>query len=154
MTPLQISLLVLGILGVQLVPIILILRWVRRASARQIGELRAELATTGERVLLGPESALYRGASSGSGYPRSRGNGAVVLTERRLVVRRLAGAAVEVPAGEIAGVRTDRWFQGGWTGGRPHVIVKTRAGAELGLFVADVDAWVAALQRLASPSGP
>lgn len=154
MTPLQVTLLLLGILGFQLVVWILILRWLRRASAQRLGELRAELATTGERVLLGPEPGSYRGASSGSGYPRARGNGAVVLTERRLLVRRLAGAPVEVPAAELAGVRTDRWFQGAWAGGHMHVIVKTRAGAELGLFVGDVDAWVAALQMLAGPASP
>mgnify|MGYP001194458294 CR=1 FL=1 len=149
MTPLQIVLIVLGILGCQLALWVVALRWVKRASARRLGELQAELAGSGEQVLLGPESAIYRGASRGSGYPRARGNGVVALTERRLIVRRLAGAAVEVPTADISGVRTDKWFQGGWTGGRLHVIVKTKAGAELGLFVRNSDAWVAALRGLA-----
>jgi hypothetical protein len=33
-------------------------------------------------------------------------------------------------------------------GGRLHLIVKTKAGVEVGLFVQDTGAWVAALQRL------
>lgn len=149
MTPLQIILLVLGVLGVQLALSVVAVGWVRRASTRRQAELQAELAGNGERVLLGPEAAIYRGASRGSGYPRARGNGVVALTERRLIVRRLVGAALEVPTADISGVRTDKWFQGGWTGGRLHVIVKTRAGAELGLFVQNSDAWVAALRAIA-----
>jgi hypothetical protein len=149
MGPLQIVLLVLGILAFQLVMFIVALRWLRRANAQRLGALRSELAATGERALLGPEPGVYRGASSGSGYPRTRGNGVVALTERRLIVRKLVGAPVEVPVAEIAGVRTDKWFQGGWAGGQAHVIVKTRAGAELGLFVQDTDAWARALQGLA-----
>lgn len=150
MTPLQIVLLVLGILGVQLALWVVVLRWIGRASVRQSEALRSELAATGERVLLGPEPAIYRGASPGSGHPRARGNGVAALTVGRLLVRRLVGAPVEVATADICGVRTDKWFQGGWTGGRLHVIVQTRAGAELGLFVADTDAWVAALRGLAA----
>lgn len=149
MTPLQIVLLVLGILGLQLAIWLPLLWWLKRVTARRLDELRGELAATGERVLLGPEAAIYRGASHGSGHPRARGNGVVALTERRLVVRRLFGAAIEVPAGDITGVRTSQRFNGAWTGGRLHVIVKTRADAELGLFVKDTEAWVAALQQLA-----
>ena len=148
MTPLQIVLLVLGILVFQLLLWVPLIWWFRRLSARRLGELRAALAATGERVLLGPEPAVYRGASAGSGHPRTRGNSVVALTERRLVVHRLIGAPVEVPALDIAGVRTDKWFEGAWTGGRLHLIVKTKAGAEVGLFVQDTGAWVAALQRL------
>ena len=153
MTPLQIVLLVLGILALQFVLWIPALWWVRRASARRLGELQAELAATGEHVLLGPEPAIYRGASSGSGLSRAKGNGVAALTERRLVVRRLVGAPIEVATADISGVRTDKWFQGAWTGGRLHVIVKMRAGAEVGLFVQNTDAWVAALQARGAASG-
>ncbi len=148
MTPLQIVLLVLGILGLALAIGLPLLGWLRRVTARRLGELRGELVSTGERVLLGPEAAVYRGASAGSGHPRARGNGVIALTERRLIIRRLFGAPIEVPTADITGVRTNKWFDGAWTGGRLHVIVKTRADAEVGLFVQDTEAWVAALQKL------
>lgn len=150
MTASQIVLLVLGILAFQIAIWVVVLRWLRRVTTRQQTELKAELAATGERVLLGPEPAIYRGASSGLGLPRARGNGVAALTDRRLIIRKLVGAAAEIPIADVVGVRTDKWFQGGWTGGRMHVIVKLRAGGEVGLFVADSDAWVAALQKLAS----
>lgn len=55
MTPLQIVLLVLGILGLQLAIWLPLLWWLKRVTARRLDELRGELAATGERVLLGPE---------------------------------------------------------------------------------------------------
>jgi len=149
MTPLQIVLLVLGILGFNAVLWLIVLRWLKQATARQLAALHKELTSTGERVLLGPEPAIYRGASAGSGYPRTKGNGVVALTERRLIVHKLVGVSLELPTADLRGVRTDKWFQGAWTGGRLHVIVKTKTDAELGLFVKDTDAWVSALQKLA-----
>lgn len=150
MTPLQIVLLVLGILAVNAVLWVFIWRWIVRTNARHIGELQIELGKADERVLLGPEPGLYRGATSNTGLPRTKGNSVVALTERRLVVRKLVGISVEIPTADIVGVRTDKWFEGAWTGGRMHVIVKLRTGGEIGLFVRDTDAWVAALQKLAS----
>lgn len=149
MTALQIVLLVAGIVGFQVVLWIVLLRWLGRATARKIGEVQARLTAAGERALLGPEACVYRGASSGSGFPRTKGNGVAALTEKRLVVRRLVGAPVEVVTAEIAGVRTDKWFERAYAGGKLHVIVKTKTGGELGLFVADTEAWVTALEKLA-----
>jgi len=152
MTPLQIVLLVLGILALQLALWVPLRLWFKGARARRLSALQAELSATGERVLLGPETALYRGASSGSGYPRSRGNSVVALTDRRLIVRPLVGASIEVPAVEIAGGRAHTRFAGAWVGGRPQVIVRTRTNAEIGLLVENSDAWVTALQAGRSPA--
>ena len=143
MTPLQIVLLVVGIFALQALIWIPIIVWFKRKSARIRAELADELARSGERVDRGPESALYGGATAV--YPTVGGNGVIVLTERRLVFRRLVGAAVEVPVAEIEGLRADKWFRSAYRGSSPWLIVRTRGGAEVGFKVADHAAWAAAV---------
>src|SRR5690349_2180620 len=78
MSPLGVILLVVGILAVVLLMLVPILGWARRRSRRIEAELAAELA--GEPPLIGPEKASYRGGSGP--YPKVKGNGVIVLTER------------------------------------------------------------------------
>src|SRR5438552_2314547 len=87
-TPLMIVLLVLGILGLQVLLWVPLVLWMRKKSARLLEALREELAAGGERAIRGPEPAFYGGAS-GVGYPEVKGNGVIVLTDRRLAFRRL-----------------------------------------------------------------
>ncbi|MBL9105408.1 MAG: hypothetical protein JNL82_31010 [Myxococcales bacterium] len=133
-----------AILAAILVPLV---RWARRATALKVAEIAGELAAAGERVLVAPAPAVYRGATGDGGLPRARGNGAAALGERRLVVRRLVGAGIEVKTADIVGVREDKWFARAYAG-QQHVIVQLRDGGELGLFVRDHPAWMSALRRL------
>ena len=150
MTGLQVVLLVVGILAVQVMIWVPVVLWIRRRTARVEEGLRGELAASGERVRLGPVAASYRGATPGSGLPAVKGNAVAALPDRRLIVRRLVGEAIELAVAEIASVRDDRWFLGSYRGGRPVVIVKTRADAELGVMVAEHEAWMSALRPPAS----
>lgn len=128
---------ILAFVALAVVPIVII---AKRGSRRIRAELPAMLA--GEPALAGPENALYR---SGSGpYPKVKGNGVLVLTEQRLVFRILIGRSIDIPLGEITGVREAKTFQGNWSGGRQHLIVQTGAG-EVGFFVEDNAAWIAAI---------
>lgn len=150
MTPLQIVLLVLGILAFQALLLIPLLVWVQRATVRLVDALRAELAASGESVQVAPAPAVYRGAT-GTRHSRVRGNGAAALTDRRLIVRKLIGDRVEIPTTDITGAREEKWFAGGRAGRKNHVVVSLRDGGEVGLFVTDNPAWLAALRSVARP---
>jgi hypothetical protein len=141
MSPLAVVLMVVGILV--LVGAINLIVWlpIVRRMRRMPDELVAELAASGERIVRGPERVSY----SGSTQSRVKGLSIAALTERRLIIRKAIGKPVEVAVADIAGVRTDKWFLGSRTGGRTHVIVKTKAGDEYGMLVADPEAWLAAL---------
>ena len=112
---------------------------VRRAR-RTRAQFEAELAT--QQVLIGPESALYRGGTGG--YPGVKGNGLIALTTEQLRFRILVGTSLDIPLREITGLREDKTFKGARVGGRVHLIVQTATG-EAGFFVGDNAKWIAAL---------
>lgn len=116
--------------------------WRRRADDFVTG-LRAEAAASGERFVLGPEKASYRGGSGP--YSAVKGNGTIVLTNRRLVFRKLSGGLVEVPMEKVTGIRRSASFRGSRVGGARHLVVATTDPAEVGFFVNDLNAWERAL---------
>jgi hypothetical protein len=137
-------LLVLGILALVAVLLVAVVTLLRRRSRGVAAELAAELAA--EPPLRGPEQALYRSGSAG--YPKVKGNGMIALTRRRLLFRMLIGSDLDIAVEEITGLREARTFQGAVVGGRVHLIVQTAAG-EVGFFVEDNAAWIAAIARAA-----
>ena len=146
MSPAQVALLVVGILGLQVLIWIPVLMWIRRKSANMITDLTRELAVAGEHAVLGPVHGGYRGATAGAGFPFAKGNAIVALTHRRLVIRRLVGEPVEIPVADITAVREDQWFLRAYASGRLVAIIKTTSGAEVGLMVKNHDEWMAALR--------
>ena len=118
---------------------VLVTLLVRKSRALH-GELDALLA--GATVVIGPESAVYRGTTGD--YPRVKGNGLIALTSERLLFRKLAGAGLDVERSQITGVRTAKSFNRSVAGGRVHLVVVTARG-DVGFFVDDVDEWVDAL---------
>lgn len=140
-------LILLGVVLVQtaiLVP--LVLTW-RKRSDRYLADFRAAAAASGERIVAGPEKAVYRG---GTGPHSSvKGNGTIILTDRRLVFRKLSGGLVEVPAKAITGVRRSKSFRRARVGGATHLVVATSEPAEVAFFVKDIAAW----ERALDPSG-
>jgi hypothetical protein len=71
----------------------------------------------------------------------------IVLTDRRLILRMVVGTGVEVPLrGDHGARRETKRFRGAVMGGYTHLVVATKSG-ELGFFVADSAAWLAALER-------
>ncbi|MEZ4373641.1 MAG: hypothetical protein R3B07_22665 [Polyangiaceae bacterium] len=125
--------LVLGILLLQLTIWIPILYWMRKRSREEADALGRELEAKGETLVLGPETAVYRGSNAGHG--KVRGNAIVALTNKRLLVRRIAGGPIEVRVGEIAGVRETKWFLGAARGNRMHLVFRLPGGGELGLMM-------------------
>jgi hypothetical protein len=141
----------LAVIAIGLVVLINLAIWipVRRRLRAQPAELRAELAAAGERLILGPEAGIYRGGTA-AGYPRSGGSGTIALTDRRLAFRRALGGPIDIPIAQIGPIRRDRWFRSGARMGQVHVIVGLRSGGELGFYVRDADAWLAALDEVAA----
>jgi hypothetical protein len=143
MSPLEIVLLVLGILGAQAILWVLILLLLKRKTESETISMRDRLAGTGEALVRDPESALYRGASSR--FSKVKGNGIIALTDRRLIFRKLFGSEIEVARAEIVGLREDKWFLRAYCG-RMHLILQLVDGTEIGFTVRDHAAWRAALQ--------
>ena len=144
MTPGQVVLLVLGILAFNVALWIPIVLWLRSRTRAIIAALTHDFDVSGERTLVAPESALCGGATGP--HPRARGNAVVALTDRRLVVRRLAGDAFEIARADITAVREAKSFLGR-SRGTPFVVVTSRDGSEVGLLVREHRAWLAALGR-------
>lgn len=123
--------------------LLLVRSWRTRASLF-LEEFHAGAAASGERVIAGPESAVYRGGTKP--YSAVKGNGTIVLTDRRLVFRKLSGGLVEVPAPMIGAIRQSKSFRGSRVGGATHLVVTTTASAEVAFFVKDITAWERALE--------
>lgn len=117
-------------------------RW-RKGSAGFVDDLRAQAVASGEHFVAGPEPAIYRGGSRP--YSAVKGNGTMILTDRRLVFRKLTGGTTEVPTSNIMRIRLEKSFRGSRVGGKTHLVVDTADPAEIGFFVTDLDAWQRAL---------
>lgn len=140
MTPVAIVIMVLAILGTVAAMLLAVFIPLARRLRRMLAELGQDVVARGEQAVRGPESASYRGATSQ--YGRVKGNGALVLTDRHLVFRKLFGAEIEIPRGDIVGARLETWFLRSSVG-RPVLVLTTRTDIEVGLLVRDPEAWLA-----------
>ena len=145
MTPWQIALLVAASLAVFGTAIYL----VGRASAKVARKLRDELIQADERALLGPEPALYSGATAR--FSKVRGNCVMALTERRLLVRMLVGRDFDLDRSEIVGVHDAKTFDGQYQG-RRYLVVDLKDATQVGFQVRDLRPWKAALGE--TPAAP
>lgn len=150
----EVVLLVVGIVAVvaalQIAVWVPVIRWVRKRSAASVAGIGDELLTTGEVVVRGPESVVYRGGSAA--FPRVKGNGALALTQDRLVFRFLTQNGFEVRSDQIRSVREERWFKGASKGGRMHLVLEVHGGDEIGFYTTDNAGWRAALDGLIHPT--
>jgi hypothetical protein len=141
-------LLVVSIVAVVGGAVLVLVLWLYRKSGAVRARLADELAT--EPAVLGPEPGVYRGSTGA--YPHSFGNGHIVLTARRLMFRRLVGAGVDVDLAHITDVTTQKVFNRSVVGTRVHLVVHTPTG-DVGYFVKDNDAWIAAIRATAPQLG-
>lgn len=79
-----------------------IVLWLRRRTSALKRALWDECIRAGEIVTLRPRSAVFQGAVTGEGIVR--GNGVLIVTEKRLIFRRILGRGIEIARSEIAGV--------------------------------------------------
>lgn len=125
------------------------MKWLFRRSKEWRRTFNESAELTGERIIVRPESASYRGGTK----PHSavKGNGHLALTNRRLVFCKLTGAVEEVLVAGIVGTRRSAWFRGARTGGRLHLVIDTIDSGEVGFFVRDIDAWERAIAGARAP---
>ncbi len=149
MSPIQIVVMVVGILaavaGVNAAIWLPLMGKMKRLPE----EVRREVAAAGETIDRGPERGTYRGATAQ--YGKVRGLGMLTLTNKRLMFRKVLGQPVDVPTSEIVGVREDRWFLGGATV-QMHLVVKLKSGIEVAYYVNDHQGWMARLGALGAAS--
>jgi hypothetical protein len=144
-TSTQIVWLVIGILVLEALIWIPIVIWMRRKSAVMVQETKDSIMLSGEHVVLGPESILFR-------KPMFRrfgvvgGNAMATLTEKRIIITPLAGSKLEIPLPDIAEVKEGKWYRGSARGGLTHVILKLQDGKEYALQVKDPKPWMAGLE--------
>lgn len=83
-----------------------IVLWLRGREEALKRTLWSECIAAREMVAVRPRPALFQGAVPGNGL--RRGNGILIVTEKRLVFERLTGGRIEIPRDDIAEV-ADRW---------------------------------------------
>ncbi len=142
----NVALLVLGILASTALAFALVWIPITSRLRKRIAELGPELAAEGDPAVRGPELGTYRGASGH--YGRVTGLGVIALTQKRLVFRGVFGKRLEVDLTELAAVREDKWFLRSYKSGRLHLILKTKAGIEVGFIVKDHAGWMVALRNI------
>ena len=101
----EIATLIGALVGIHVTLWLLIRNRLRKRLRALVEALRRELRERGEPAVLGPQSRLYRGALHQ--YGKTPGNGAAVLTERRVVLGKLIGARIDPPLAARAGQRRD-----------------------------------------------
>lgn len=92
-----------------------------------------------------PEKGIYRG-STAPDYPAVNNNGAIALTDRRLIFVTITGRIIDIPRTEIIGVREAKVFKTSVREGRSHLIVQIPSG-EIGFYVSSNIDWINALRR-------
>jgi len=140
----QIVWLVIGILVLEALIWIPLLVWLRRRSARLAESIKESIAQSGERSVMEPQSALYRGGTGRFGFVKS--NAVIALTDRRIIFQGVLGKMVEIPLADVAEVSENKWFLRSYRSGRMHLILHLRDGSLAGFIVDNHDAWMNALQ--------
>jgi len=140
MTPTQVPLLIIALFVVEAVLLVVVVIWAKRRQQERMQALVDEIGQSGEKLVLGPEGAMYRGGTGS--YSRVKGSGVIALTSKRLVFRKLVGGEVEVRLNEVASVSENRWFLAAYHNGRQHLILELTDGTKVGFMVKDHQRWM------------
>ena len=145
MTATQVLYLIIALFVVEAAMFVFALRWAKRRMQERTQALVDDMGQSGEKLVLGPESALYRGGTGD--FSRVKGSGVIALTPKRLVFRKLVGGEVEVPLNEIASVSENKWFLAAYHNGRQHLILELTDGTKVGFMVKDHQRWMEAVRE-------
>ena len=145
MTSTQIIWLVIGIFVLEALIWIPIVIWMRRKSARLAKDTQDSIVLSGEHVVLGPQSILFRRPMFRR-FGVAGGNAMATLTEKRLIITLLVGSKLEIPLCDIVEVKESKWFRGSYRGGYTHVILKLQDGKDMALLVTDPERWIEGLR--------
>jgi len=123
----------------------LVASWNEKSEAF-FSALETEMAASGETSVLPLQKAKYQGASKV--YGPVAGTGRVMLTDRRLVFRKLTGGVIEIPTSKIKAMRESGSFRNVGRIGVPMSIIETTDPAEVGFNFVDATVWKNALERV------
>ena len=129
----------MGVLAVLLLVFALLAAAMRR-TAQQFGQ---ELVMRGEPPILGPEPAHF---APGEGFGVVRTDGALALTERQLVFRKVLGGEVELPLADIARLGETNAYRGHWRAGWQYIVVSLQDGREAAFVTRNNARWLAELK--------
>lgn len=137
--------LVAAILIVQGIVWMLIFLWMRRKRTKLSGEMCQSPAG---KVVLGPVSALYRGADAV--YGNVKGNGVICLYENALVFEKLVGRRIRIERADITSVSVEKWFKGKscWGAGGRHLVVIMKDGNRVGFLLRNAELWAREISPL------
>lgn len=149
MTTMQTVMLAIGLLLLSLMVALLTFVWVRQRSRRLQRRMLENCRAADERIVLGPQAALYRGADRG--VSNNKGNGVMCLTEKRLIFERLTGPRIVVDRTELKDASLARGFKGETalgTGNQQHLLVHTKDGKRIGFLINQPQRWHDAIKRV------
>ncbi|MEO8876556.1 MAG: hypothetical protein ABI461_13280 [Polyangiaceae bacterium] len=123
----------------------LVHRW-NKKSGQYYAALQKELGASGEKMLVPPERGGYEGSTGD--YSNIRGTGKLMLTDRRLLFRKLTGGVVEIPVKKLKGFRESSTYNGSAIGGNRFLIIETTGSTDVGFTVQNRETWKATLTRI------
>ncbi|OGW35711.1 MAG: hypothetical protein A2010_18685 [Nitrospirae bacterium GWD2_57_9] len=144
----KITSLIAGILLLQLLVWLFVLRWIKKKNVSLIKKMSSQCRTANHRVVIEPTSALFRGSDAKFG--NIKGNGIICLTEDSLFFEKLTGQKIKLKRAEITNAAVEEWFKGkpSFATGGKHLVIKTTDGNRIGFLVRDTDMWVNKIKSL------
>lgn len=141
----QIIYLVCGILLIQALVWIIVFRWIKGKVVALKDEMAKAHGASNGKILIGPESALYRGADRRFG--NIKGNGVICLTADKILFKKLTGQNIDIDRADIVGATVETWFKGktSFATGAKHLVIKTRDGNRIGFLIKDAPKWARAV---------
>lgn len=113
-------------------------------------QLQRQLLNSGANIVIGPETANFRGSTKCFGFVKSLG--VIALTERELVFIKPVGGDIHIPTSEIVDVSKNAWFLHSYRMGYEHLILKLSDGTLVGFIVKDINRWMREVQAIMSHS--
>jgi hypothetical protein len=131
------------VLGVNALVWTLVLAGMKRKASLLAESINATCATTGECLVIGPESGYYNYMK---GIASVKTMGVIALTNRRLIFKGAIGMNADIPLDQIADLSHNTWFQGNYRNGQEFLILKLKDGREVAFQVSDIRKWTDAIQ--------
>jgi hypothetical protein len=123
----------------------LVRHW-NKSAAIFFADLEKQMQASGEKMLKPAERGSYEGATDV--YGMVRGTGKILLTDRRLIFRKLTGGLVEIPIAKLRSARFSGSFIGSSVAGSRFLVIATSDPAEVGFTVIDSRGWKNAVESV------
>lgn len=122
------------------------LLWLRQKTQKLAHEFQERAREMGEKVIIDPQSCVYRGADSE--YGNVKGNGVIALTNKRIMFKKLTGQQIEIQRSHISSASIENNYKGetAFATGARHLVVETSNGNRIGFLVKNAERWIEKLR--------